>query len=330
MDRIATESGVLERSLGFRLKVAVIGLAQDFWKEPKKAKAFVPRSAPPSEDDIRAMIMQDDENALSSEAPDAYMLRRRPVPWHADPVEVAEQIWGEGALLPGGEAYLDALSSPLGISSDMSVLDLAAGLGDMARYLAEHYRVYVTGLERDEATATRGMVMSIAVGKAKMAPVEAYDPADFKVRRRYDCVFARELFYRIENKDSFFQAIHAGVKENGGQIVFTDYIVEDNVRQAPAIKAWFEQEGTIFPDPMITMIKRWRALGYDMRIAEDQTELYKSFIVKGLVDFTNFMVMNIPDAPTRLAVAAELERWAIRMAAFAQGLRYCRFYGIKR
>ncbi|MDD3183559.1 MAG: class I SAM-dependent methyltransferase, partial [Alphaproteobacteria bacterium] len=273
---------------------------------------------------------QSDNNAPLDEAGNPVVKPvREPQVWNADRVGVLEKLWGEGHALPGGDAYLTALSSPLGINSDMSVLDLGAGLGDLARLLVDEYKTYVTGMEADGTLAARGMVMSIASGKSKTASIVPYDSVNFTASRKFDCIFAREIFYKTIGKDKFFKAIDASIKTGGGQIVFTDYILDPVAREKPAIVQWLKRENGAAPLSSIEMIKQWKGMGYDLRVAEDQTDAYRAMILTGLKNLVDFMIMNRPDIPTKLIVVREVDLWVRRVEAFGQGLKYYRFFGIR-
>lgn len=318
-----------------RLRIVLIGIGRDYWKDApphqwpnwiKKLKSKpveVKKPAPSFESHMAA------QGNVAETVKTVAIPVVKPKAWSADRVQIIESLWGEGHALPGGEEYLDSLSSPLGINPDMSVLDLGAGLGDMARFLAERYKTYVTGMEQDNALATRGMVMSIAAGKSKQASVLGYDASIYSASRKYDAIFAREVFFKIIGKEKFIKAVNSSLKNGGGQIVFTDYILDSSSRDKPAVMKWLEHERGAAPLSMIETIKMWRGMGYDMRVAEDQTDEYKELILKGLKDFALFLTMNIPDTETRRAVSYEISHWSHRMAAFHEGLKYCRFYAIK-
>lgn len=304
-----------------RLKVVVAGLALDFWKDtpfPKKEKK-IKVMAPPKP---KAASLQKENLADSNKS-------MAPKPWVADKIQIIEKLWGEGNVFPGGDEYVDNFTTPLGLNHEMSVLDLNAGLGGLARKLARESNVYVTGLEPNKLLASRGMVMSIAAGKSKQATVTYYDPAEYIASRKYDCVFARELFFRIIGKEKFFHAVSESVKSKGGQIVFTDYILEEKDKDKPAILKWLSVEKTATPLSYIAMVKEWKGLGFDLRVAEDQTMFYRSEILRSLAVFVEFMTMNIPSLDTKPMIVREINLWALRIAAFDSGLRYCRFYGIK-
>jgi len=318
-----------------KLRVIVNGLARDFWKDAPmpwpawalkiKADITVKQELKRAKAAAAASVRKEKVKAETVDV----MPVHEPTVWTADRVQVLETMWGEGQTLPGGAEYITSLTSPLGVNQEMSILDLGAGLGALARQLAEHYKAYVTGLEQDPNLAARGMVMSIAHGKSKMASIVVYDPANFTPSRKFDVIVAREVFYRIIGKEKFFKAIDASLKTGGGQIVFTDYILNPEAREKPAVTQWLTRERGAAPLSMIETIKLWKGMGYDLRIAEDQTPFYKDSILLGLRDLAQHMVMNVPDRETKLVVLHEIDLWAKRLAAFHAGLRYCRFYGIK-
>lgn len=319
-----------------RLQIVLVGIARDFWKDAPSQQwlNWLKKVAgKPKENKRPSPSFQSQpaahKNVVQEVKEKVAVVAAKPKPWSADRVQIIETVWGEGHALPGGEEYLDSLSSPLGINPDMSVLDLGAGLGDMARFLADKYKTYVTGMEQDNALATRGMVMSIAAGKSKQASVIGYDPAIYTAARKYDVIFAREVFFKIIGKEKFTKAVNSSLKNGGGQIVFTDYILDSSARDKPAVMKWLEHERGAAPMSMIETIKMWRGMGYDMRVAEDRTDEYKSLILKGLKEFTGFLTFNIPDTETRREVFHEISHWSHRMEAFHEGLKYCRFYAIK-
>ncbi len=327
-----------------RLRLFLVGLARDYWKDAplnasptfqrflslmgKMSRAQKTGAAQPS-----APASEVKEKTLSASSVHAQeggaSEKEETRVWTADRIQVMEVMWGAGSSFPGGEAYIDSLTSPLGLNEEVSVLDLGAGLGDMARKLAEDYKCYVTGLEMDQTLATRGMVMSIAAAKGKKAPITVYDPAEYNATRKYDCIIAREVFCRVVGKEKFFKAVDSSLKNGGGQIVFTELVMAPSVREKPAIRKWLEREKSMVPLTQIELIKTWKGMGYDLRIAEDQTTLYKNHILTGLVSLVSHMKTNVPDKDTKRLVVREVDFWSRRLAAFGQGLKYYRFYGLK-
>src|SRR5947207_639404 len=57
---------------------------------------------------------------------------------------VAQWLWGDGYLMPGGPDFVLELVKPFGLTPAMSTLDLSAGLGGPARAIAQTFGTYVT------------------------------------------------------------------------------------------------------------------------------------------------------------------------------------------
>lgn len=300
-----------------RLRVTLAGLAMDFWKDTPFEWSFLKKRAEKQKTTFAAKSVKKKEKKAEEKF------------WIADRIQVMEKMWGEGHSLPGGDAYIDMLAKPLGINKEMSVLDLSAGLGAMGRRIAEEFGAYVTGMEIDPALVSRGMILSIAAGKGKQASVESYQPEEFSLPRKYDCVFARELFYKIADKERFLSIVAEGVKPGGGQIVFTDFLVDSVSSAKPAVQRWKEKEGGATPATLHDAVKTWKRLGFDMRVAEDQTELYIHHVFTGFAEILSFLEGASPDRASKILVLKEIEHWASRLAAFKEGLKYYRFYGVK-
>jgi SAM-dependent methyltransferase len=298
-----------------RVMVIVAGLARDFWKDtpfPKKAakKKTGTSSPPPAFRDV----LEEGAQSAATTAQTQQSAGAGGKMWIADTIQIMEKMWGDGVSLPGDDGYIDDLVAPMGLNNTMSVLDLSAGLGGLARKIAKDFNCYVTGLEPDQKIAARGMIMSIAAGKSKQAPVTAYDPAEYKAEKKYDCVFVRDLFCKVIGKEKFFKAVSDSVKP----------------KEKPAITPWLGAERNTAPLTFIEMVKDWKHMGFDMRVAEDQTDVYRAQILRGLAALVEFMADHPPSPDTKPLIVREVNFWAKRIAAFDNGLRYCRFFGIKR
>lgn len=328
MDNPDTENqeNTPEQSALLRLRVAMSGLAQDFWNDGDEWPAFL--SFLPHAKKKKVDSVEEAGEAPKEEAP-------VPIPeeekkWKADRIHILQKLWGDNHVIPGDEAYWTNITAPMGLNREMSVLDLSAGLGGFARFIAEEYGSYVSGMEADQLFAARGMILSIAAGKSKHASVTPYDPSVYSASRKYDCVIARDLFYRIVGKEAFFDAVNESLKNGGGQLVFTDFLLDPAERNNPAIQSWIESEEDAAPLSSVEMIKVWKGMGYDVRVTEDQTEDYKVFIIKGLARFVEFASRQKIEKGTKLVILDEIERWAKIYMALNEGLRYYRIYAIKR
>lgn len=82
------------------------------------------------------------------------------VAWPSARIALAEQLWGEGFLLPGGAEEVLRLARPLGLSAASTLLLIGAGIGGPAHRIAAELGVWVAGFEADAdlvaLAATRG------------------------------------------------------------------------------------------------------------------------------------------------------------------------------
>jgi len=307
-----------------RLQQQIAGLAADFWKDaPTQFPIFELKLAGRTLK-IPNLLRPIPADTVPTSAP----AKVAPTFWHALPGEVSEKMWGDGHVLPAADVIFDMLVNPLGLTKEKNLLDLSAGLGAPLRKLVGRVG-QIKGCETDAAIAARGMSLSDKDGKAKLAPIAAYDPAVFSAPAIYDAVLARELFYRIADKPKFFYSIAAAAKPQG-QIAFTDYILEPEDRAKRAITAWQAFENDARPLSLAEMTEAWAKVGFELRVSEDQTPMYKQEIAHGLKRFVVSLRIAPPaDAETKLVILRLVETWIRRAAALEQGMKFYRFQGVK-
>ena len=335
MSESATTSVVIKRRSGVLAFLA--GLAADFWKDgptpefwllfvEQIRKTFEKLTMPKTKETAKSFVAQKDSHIKIKK------YAAEPGVWSADYPQILNELWGKGHHLPGGDAVIDAITTPLGLSSDMNVLDLSAGMGALGRRLTVTLNTYVTGLEEDETLIAQGMEISNDANMAAHAPLTLYDPATFIAEKRYHCILARELFFRVENKPKFLVQVGKSLLPRGkprGQMVFTDYCLEEADRKKPAIQAWLAEEADAKPVSLSSMVKLLSKLGMDVRVTEDWTPRQLKYVTQALSDFAIFLQGHPPVPETKIMVAQEIKRWGLRVAAMKQGLKFYRFYAIK-
>lgn len=242
-------------------------------------------------------------------------------------------MWGAGFIAPGGDGLLDLMLKPMGLDKQANLLDLSAGLGAFLYKVTEQTGAYVTSLESDPALAIRANEILIKSGKGKVDAITYYTPDTFEptktVTKIYDCIVARELFYRVQDKHRFFAALAASTKAQA-QIAFTDFIVNPEDHDNDAVGAWMAFEGNVAPLGLVAMAEEWAQVGLKLRVPEDMTGFYRREVLLGLQRLAKFLATGIrPDAETREAILQRLDLWARRLVAMEQGLKFYRFYGTK-
>lgn len=301
-----------------------VGLAHDYWSDGVSAEGQVPSislktgTAQAKNANKNAAINNESEPTATDDGA-----------WHALPGEISEKMWGESYVTPGDKDITEKLIMPLGINKDMSVIDLSAGLGGRLRKTSEEFGVYITGMEPDPDIAARGMELSRLAGLSRKVMITSYDPMNFVSNRTYDCMIARETIYRVADKNKFITSIAAACKRKA-QISFTDYIVDAEFRDQPAILAWQAYETGASPCSLIEMAEMWARHGFTLRVHDDQTDYYKKEITRGMGRLAAFLASDIKPSPlTKKAINKRITTWAHRSAALQAGMKFYRFYGLR-
>jgi 2-polyprenyl-3-methyl-5-hydroxy-6-metoxy-1,4-benzoquinol methylase len=297
-----------------RAKRLAVGLAQDFWKDGAEN---------PFKSKFPAISLTRPIRTMRQTSVDATPL------WHAAPGEISEKMWGAHFTAVGDVWITDALVAPLNLTKNMSVLDLSAGLGGRLRQIAATFGAEVTGLESDAALAKRGVELSMRESKGTPVAIASYDPENFSVSKKYDCILARELFYHVADKSKFFAAIAAAT--NGkAHLSFTDYIINPENADSNAVKKWLSYERGAVPLGLVGMAEAWAKAGFMISVHDDQTDLYLKEIMAGLRRLAVFLASGVkPDTETKKEIQQTMELWAHRAAALEQGMKFYCFYGNK-
>jgi hypothetical protein len=247
-----------------------------------------------------------------------------------DPFQLAQWLWGEGFLSPGGEEYVCALLKPCGLTSAMSMLDLSAELGGAARAVAKVFGTYVTGLERSLDAAQKGMALSKAAKLEKKASVAHYNPDAVELRRNaFDCVFGRGATFTLIEKERLLRVVREGMKANG-QLLLTEFVRDAAAPASPALAAWASVEPL---PPQLWTVEQYRdclsGLGFDLRIVEDGTDPYRALIIQGWKRLLDEVDLRTLAKSQLLSIVDAAEYWTRRLAALDSGsLRVYRLYAI--
>lgn len=249
--------------------------------------------------------------------------------WSADRLDIAEKVWGEGYLSPGGQTYLPILVKPFGLNETMSVIDIGCGLGGSGRFMAKQYGAYVTGYEENERLREEGTRRSEAAGLARKATLLPFTREKPMFEKRFDAVLAKDILYTVQDKDAFLEAVK-GVCKPRAPVLFTDYCLSHSGTVGQAVTSWKKMEET---RPWLISIGEEAALfakhGFDLRIKEDITDTYRKLILTAWDTFAHVIPKGKPDSDTEAAIFDEAETWLRRIAAMNTGdLRVYRLFAL--
>ncbi len=251
--------------------------------------------------------------------------------WETARIALVQKVWGDGLVGPGGEETILSLVNPFGLTPAMSLLDLGAGLGGAARIMADHFGVWVTGLEAESQLAEAGMELSNMAGLGKKAPVNSFDPEHFELQpHTFDCVFSKEFMYTVEDKDRVFRTLDVALKERG-QLLFTDFVLAESERKSEALEQWAAKEPvTPHPWAMEDYVKALTRYKFDVRITEDITKETGNQITDCWSNYMGRVDQDALDSEAGSVLVDEVELWTRRVQLMKAGdLKVCRILGVK-
>ncbi len=249
--------------------------------------------------------------------------------WTPLRLQVAELLWGQGFLLPGGATEMLRLAAPLGLSAASSLLLLGAGSGGTMIRLAGELGVWVRGYEADPFladTASR-RVQRAGVALAKRATVDHWDPAapDFPHRLFHHALAAEAL--RVTRPEDALAALARAIRP-GGQVAVLQTVV--GARRDADAAAWRRLDPRPLPEAEAigrTLVR----LGLEVRVAEDVSARHMHAAVIGWRDMLRGLKGVRPEPALAAAMVAEAEHWLRRIALMrAGGLRVVRWLALDR
>ncbi len=238
--------------------------------------------------------------------------------WNESRVEVAQMVWGREYCGPGGPDYIIAMSKLLALTPEMSMVDLAAGLGGPARVLAEHFGVWVSGYEMSQALVDAGNALSLMAGKAKKAALSILNinleqPFD----RRFDRALANGFLTRVENKSAMLKKIVQAMKPES-MILINDFFARDtHVLSHPDMEKWLSKESQpLYFSTSDQTTEMLEALGLEIRVNETISQEYISLVTNAWRN-ADKLVAQVTGTDSSAAQTKQLfneaELWAKRL-----------------
>ena len=265
-------------------------------------------------------------------SPESIQVDREPTAEELQAARLAllQRLWGDGCLEPGGAEYTKYLIKPLVPSPDKSVLDLAAGMGGGAKAVSEQYGMLVDAMEPDPDLLAAAKVFCERLGLAKKIKLSGYDLAKLELpKKKYDCILARERFYLFPDRRETLKTVRDALKP-GGQLLFTDLALADRGKEKEAVTQW--REG-LPAKPFLWTIEEYQEclieLKFDVRILADETDAWRSQIVRGWSKFVGDLTDGMSDRAFVDALMTEAELWHDQVHALESGqLRFVRVHAI--
>jgi SAM-dependent methyltransferase len=289
--------------------------------------------------DPEALVARPDDNpganplAIEVDSPEDETPEVR---WTESRVAFCRRLWEDTpkdeVVNPGGATKTYELMKPMGLSASCSAADLSAGLGGGTRRAAIELGTYVDGFEPDAELADLGARLSREQGMGRKADIQPYEHDRLELQaRKYTGILCRERVFRFARKKLFIEQCATALKP-GGHLIITDLNAQPSTQPPhPAVGAWKAREPNPVdlwtPDEMTSTMAR---LGMDVRIKKDETDAYRSSLLKGWARFVEGL--ERPDLTRGFVneMMREAECWLMLIRALESGdLRYYRYHAIR-
>ena len=146
-----------------------------------------------------------------------------------------EDLWAWDQDHYGGLGAVEALARRAAIAPGMTVLDVCAGLGGPARFLAHRFGVRVTGVDLTHSRCAAGARLTALV---RLGPLVRLLRADAQVlpfrARAFDAAVSQEGLLHVPDKAAVLREC-ARVLKPGARLAFSDWVarprLEENERR---------------------------------------------------------------------------------------------------
>jgi sarcosine/dimethylglycine N-methyltransferase len=177
----------------------------------------------------------------------------------------------------GGVAANDALAECAHIGIGTRIVDLCAGLGGPARYMAYRYGAIVTGIELTPTRVAGAAELTRRVGLAGQVRVIEGDVMDLPLPDgSHDAVISQEALLHVPDLGRTFREAHR-VLRPGGRLAFTNWIIHRPLSQPQRQLLWDGMAAAtlIGIDAHVELL---RAAGFAIEASRDETEAWGAIL----------------------------------------------------
>jgi sarcosine/dimethylglycine N-methyltransferase len=181
----------------------------------------------------------------------------------------------------GGVPANDALAKCARIGIGTEVVDLCAGLGGPARYLAHRYGAIVTGIELTPARVAGAAELTLRVGLAGQVRVIEGNVMDLPLPDgSQDAVISQEALLHVPDLGRTFREAHR-VLRPGGRLAFTNWIVHRPLSEPQRQLLWDGMAAAtlIGIDKHVELM---RDAGFAIEAVEDETDAWGVILAERL------------------------------------------------
>lgn len=195
-------------------------------------------------------------------------------------LRVAQEVWGEGYLGPGDDAYVIDLAKPLNPSSEHTILMLSSELGGPARSLAEKFGVWITAYESQALMDALGLDQSMLSGVARQVELALCDFETLELPpNKFASAFWKEGLFRVSDKAAILKQVYQSLKP-GGSLLITDFVKSEPGPLPTDVADWAQSEPA---EPVLwsadEAVDALKQLKFRVAVAEDISDTYQRIVI---------------------------------------------------
>lgn len=242
-----------------------------------------------------------------------------------------ETAYGDGMMSEGGHEGIEDMFDQIPLAGKRA-LDIGSGLGGVVFYLAEKYRMRVTGLEVNPWMVEESNRRIPNALKDKVEFILSTSNHNWpKPDASFDIIYSKGVLTHVQTKKEIFQECHRLLKHNG-LIVITDWLSAEEKKWGKNMARLIELEKLVLhPENESGYIQHLEANGFSVESIRDESPKFLSHnlsIVKRLSDPLRREVLLNVFSQEELANA--IDGYESIVKAFQIGeLRTLRFVGRK-
>jgi SAM-dependent methyltransferase len=192
----------------------------------------------------------------------------------------------------GGLAAVDTLARLAAITERSRVLDLCAGLGGPARFMASRRHCRVVAVELNAGRALGARRLSGLVGLGRQIHVVRADATTLPFAAGvFDACLSQEGLLHIDDKGAVLHEAHR-VLAPGGRLAFTDWIAQPSLGDGERRRLWEWMAATT-----LQTLEGYRTLlgrhGFAAVEAEDLTDVWRPILRERLQMFRGMRVDTV-------------------------------------
>jgi sarcosine/dimethylglycine N-methyltransferase len=174
-----------------------------------------------------------------------------------------------------GLAATAELAKLVGITAEMSVLDIGSGVGGPARFLAETYGCRVTGVDLSESFVEAARYLTARTGQSDRISFQVADALNLPFNKRtFDLVLLQHVAMNISDRPSLYKEIRR-VLTSGGRFATFDVVLNSGEPHYPV--PWARTPSTSFLLTAPATREAVEAAGLRTLVSQDDTDAAKQW-----------------------------------------------------